>query len=131
MISSLELDILPEAFAICRLPAESPVPEWARGLIVSITRSSEELSIVCEEKNVPREVRAERGRRGLRVKGTIPLAQTGVLASLAAPLAKAEISIFAVSTYDTDYLFVAAEDLPDAAGVLEAAGHIIRGSAKR
>jgi uncharacterized protein len=129
VLSPIELDILPERFAICRLAPQAPLPSWAAASsLVSITRSADELSIVCEEKCVPSSVQAERDRQSLKVRGPLPFSATGILASLAAPLADAGVSIFVISTYDTDYLFVAARDLGPAVAALERAGHTIHRS---
>jgi len=118
--------VLPESFAICRLSVDEAVPEWAMlGEFVSITHTSDELSIVCAEENVPSDVKADRGWRALKVEGPLDLALTGILASLAQPLAKAQINIFAVSTFDTDYLLVTGYNLFRACEVLQQAGHTI------
>ena len=122
----LTLTVLPESFAICRLSVDEAVPEWAMlGEFVSITHTSDELSIVCAEENVPSDVKADRGWRALKVEGPLDLALTGILASLAQPLAKAQINIFAVSTFDTDYLLVTGYNLFRACEVLQQAGHTI------
>ena len=122
----LTLTVLPESFAICRLSVDEAVPEWAMlGEFVSITHTSDELSIVCAEENVPSDVKADRGWRALQVEGPLDLALTGILASLAQPLAKAQINIFAVSTFDTDYLLVTGYNLFRACEVLQQAGHTI------
>jgi enamine deaminase RidA (YjgF/YER057c/UK114 family) len=105
----MDLTALPEPLAICRLAPTERVPSWALELhesFSSITRTREELSIVCPEEAVPPDVEAETGWRALVVPGPIPFEQTGVLASIAAPLAAAGISLFAISTYDTDYVLV-------------------------
>ena len=103
------------------------MPAWAGGArFLTITRTASELSIACEEQMVPEEVHAERNRRLMQIEGTLAFTLTGVLASVAAPQAGAGISIFAVSTYDTDYLLVSEEDLQEATQVLESAGHAIR-----
>jgi hypothetical protein len=91
----------------------------------SITRTGEELSVVCREALVPEGIRAERGWRALRVAGVLDLSQVGVLASLASPLAGAGISLFALSTFDTDYLLVQEQDLGRAVEVLVAVGHAV------
>ena len=92
----MNLTVLPETLAICRLSADEAVPEWAMiGEFVSITHTADELSIVCAEENVPSDVKADRGWRALKVEGPLDLALTGVLASLANPLAEAQINIFA------------------------------------
>src|SRR5512136_2018386 len=120
----LTLTVLPETLAICRLSVDEAVPEWAMiGEFVSITHTADELSIVCEEENVPAEVKADRGWRALKVAGPLDLALTGVLAALADPLANAQINLFAVSTFDTDYLLVKGYNLTRACDVLRRAGH--------
>ncbi len=127
MSHQLTIAVHPGRYAICRLEPEASLPAWAtaRGFL-SVTRTAQELSVVCEEESVPPEIHAERGRRLLQIEGTLAFTLTGVLASVAAPLAKAEISIFAVSTYDTDYLLVSEEDLTATMDVLETAGHTIQ-----
>lgn len=116
----------PGRYAICRLEPDALLPTWVTGDFFSVTRTAQELSVVCVESTVPETVHAEKGRRLLQIEGTLAFTLTGVLASVAGPLAEAEISIFAVSTYDTDYLLVSEEDLPATMEVLEAAGHAIR-----
>lgn len=119
----LTLSILPDTFAICRLSPGEDVPEWAMiGEFVSITHSSDELSIVCAEENVPSDARADREWRALKIEGPLDLALTGVLASLANPLAQAQINLFAISTFDTDYLLVKGYNLERACDVLRQAG---------
>lgn len=125
----LELTLLPERFAISRLAADAPVPEWAiQGPFFSVTRTGDELSVVTELSRVPVGVHSQPGWRVLKVHGPFVLSEIGVLASLAAPLAEAKISLFAVSTFDTDYLLVASESLPAAIAALERAGHAIHRS---
>jgi hypothetical protein len=121
------LSVLPGTFAVSRLPADSPVPAWALDqAFVSVTRTSDELSIVCAEEQVPMDITAERGWRALKVEGPLDFGLTGILAGLAAPLAAAGISIFAISTYDTDYLLVREERLEEAIDVLAGAGYRFR-----
>jgi len=130
MSHQLTIVVLPELYAICRLDADAPVPGWASSAdFFSITRTANELSIVCKDSALPEGVHAERERRLLQIEGTLAFTLTGVLAAVTAPLALAEISIFAVSTYDTDYLLVSEEDLQETVQVLEAAGHTIRQNA--
>ncbi len=123
----LTLVFLPNRYAVCRLGADDPVPDWAysRGF-VSITRTQEEMSIVCLQDSVPPNVTCQRDWRCLKVDGPLDFAQTGVLASLAGPLADAGIPVFVVSTYDTDYLLVSEPQATRAAEVLTNAGHRIR-----
>jgi uncharacterized protein len=123
---SLNLELVTGDYAVCRLAADDPLPTWAASEpFVSLTRTDAELSIVCRQELVPAEVRSEPGWRCLRVKGPLGFGMTGILASLAAPLAGSGVSIFVVSTYDTDYLMVQARDLERAASALERAGHTV------
>lgn len=121
----LTLSILPDSLAICRLECEAGVPMWATGSFVSITRTRDELSIVCNERDVPSGVKADRGWRALKIEGPLDLALTGVLASIAVPLAEAQINLFAISTFDTDYVLVKADRVAEAIGVLRNAGHYL------
>ena len=121
---NLNLSLLPNRYAICRLSSEAPIPDWAGpDDFLSITRTADELSIVCAEAGIPDGVKCDRGWRCLKVAGPLDLSLTGVLASLANPLAEARINIFAISTFDTDYLLVKAENLALAAEVLIQSGH--------
>jgi hypothetical protein len=123
----LTLTRLPGRYAVARLEPQAEVPLWARSsTFASVTRTRHELSIVCDDAHVPAGVTAQRGFCGLRVNGPLDFSETGILASLAGPLAKAGISIFAVSTYDTDYLFVPAVQEHEAVQVLIGAGHAVR-----
>ncbi len=123
----LDLIVLPGVFAICSLPGDHSIPEWAtRGSFFSITKTPDELSIIVEEVHVPAGVRCERGWRALKAEGAFSFEATGILASLAHPLAEGGISIFALATYDTDYLFVKEEVLELAVEVLADSGHRVR-----
>lgn len=121
------LRLLPDRLAVCRLEPTAPVPEWAwSGSLASVSRTPEELSVVCAEDLVPVGVLAERGWRGFKVEGPLAFAMTGVLASLATPLADAGVPIFALSTYDSDYVLVPVAHLDRALGALTGAGHTLR-----
>jgi hypothetical protein len=120
----MKLSLLPGRFGICRLDPSAPLPGWAlAGAFWSLTRTADELSVVCDEAAIPAGVTHAPGWRCLKVEGPLDFALTGVLLSLAAPLAEAGISLFVVSTYDTDYLLVREEDFSSAQRVLEEAGH--------
>lgn len=126
MTHQLTLLLLPDLFAVCRLAPDAAVPTWADGTgFMSITRTADELSVVCRQDAVPEGTKCERGWRCLRVAGTIDFALVGILASLVTPLAEAGIGVFAVSTFDTDYLLVKATDLDSAVGALREAGHSV------
>ena len=121
----MQLTLLPTPLAVCRLYTAADLPLWAIGCFVSCTRTDEELSIVCEAARVPAGVRSETGWRAFKVAGPLEFPQVGVLSALAAPLAAAGVSIFVVSTFDTDYLLVKEARLAEASRALEAAGHTI------
>lgn len=125
--SRLPLVALPHALAICRQAPDAAVPAWASGPspFLSLSRTSEELSIVTLEANVPAGVQCERDYRALRVTGPLPLNLVGIVASIANPLADAGVSIFAISTYDTDYILLKAAVLDSAVAVLRHAGHTV------
>jgi hypothetical protein len=114
-------------FAICRLDGKATIPPWATaGDFFSITRTADELSVVCRQDDVPEGVVCEQGWRCLRVAGSMPFSVVVVLASLTAPMAEAGVSVFAVSTFDTDYLLLKEKDFAKAIVALEQAGHAIR-----
>jgi uncharacterized protein len=114
-----------ERYAICRLNPDEPFPAWATGKFVSLSRTEDELSVVCQEDTVPSNVKHERDWRVLQVEGPMDLSIVGVLASLTKPLAEAGINLFAISTFDTDYLLVKAEKYDAAKIALEQAGHSV------
>ena len=118
---ALELDVLPGVFAVCRLDpaAATPAGFW------SVTRTADELSVICAEDAIPDGAVAERGWRALRVAGPLDFALTGVAAALTAPLAAAGVSVLPVATFDTDYLFVREASLARALAALAAAGHSV------
>jgi hypothetical protein len=126
---AFKLSLLAPTFAICRLDALDAIPVWAlTGSFFTIARTNEELSIVCEEAVIDPEhgmthIKVEPGWRGLKLEGPIPFDTTGVIASLTKPLADARISVSAIATYDTDYLFVKKERLQGAIRALKSAGH--------
>ena len=122
---SLPLELIPETLAICRLAPDAPVPTWATapGPFLTISRTPDELSITVAQETVPAGVRCERDYRALRVRGQLPQNLVGILLSIAQPLADAGLAIFAISTYDTDYVLVKLRDLPAALNALRAAGH--------
>jgi uncharacterized protein len=122
---SLTFTLIDGHYAIVRLPADDAIPHWAHGAFLSITRTKQELSIVCEEGNVP-DVIADRGWQCLRLEGPFPLDQTGVAAAFTRVLADASIAIFVVSTHDTDYILVRAAALELASAALRAAGYTVR-----
>ncbi len=121
-----DLLLLVGRYSICRLPPDAPLPQAAlAGSFWALLRSNDELSLVCAAELAPPEAICSTGWRCLRVAGTLDFALTGVLAGLSAPLAAAGISIFAVSSYDTDYLLLSEDQLPAALAALRAAGFAV------
>jgi len=124
-VKPLRLVVLLGEFSVWRLAADAPLPSLQPGNFLSITRTDDELSIVSASANVPVEADAETGWSCLLVEGPLAFEMTGVLAGLSAPLARAGVPIFVVSTYDTDYLLVKAVDLEKACLALQGEGHVI------
>jgi hypothetical protein len=115
-----------ETLTVCRLAPDADLPAWAMvGAFCSITRASEELSIVVAKNSVPAGVRAEGAWRALKVAGPIPFSAVGILSSIVDPLARAGISVFAISTFDTDYLLVCCRPRGGRTAALANAGHIV------
>ncbi len=121
----MNLSLTHEHLTICQLPADAVIPAWAADAkaFVSITRTTDELSIVCTEGLAPKNVKQETGWRTFKVEGPLAFGLTGILASVLDPLAKAGISIFALSTFNTDYILVKADKVEAATQALRAAGH--------
>lgn len=120
------LTILAQPIAVCRLHPNEGIPSWfPKDGFTAIVRTPEELSLVCGDIYVPSHVIVEKGWRILKVQGLLEFSQVGVLAAIASPLAQAGISIFVISTYDTDYILVKETSLRLTINVLHDAGHII------
>ena len=116
----LTLSILPEKIGICHFDKNSPIPDWAleRTNFTSITRTMDELSITLPQEKIPGGVMAERDWRAFNLEGDVELASIGIIAALAKPLAEAGISIFNVSTYETNYILVEEKNLEKAKNIL-------------
>jgi hypothetical protein len=122
----LALRVLPGELAICRLPPDAPAPAvFAHAPLFSVTRTHDELSIVCPLEDAPPDALVEPGWRALQVVGPLDFALTGVLAAITEPLAQAGIAIFATSTFETDYVLVRQAALDAAVEALREAGHEI------
>ncbi|HEV8628712.1 MAG TPA: ACT domain-containing protein [Thermoanaerobaculia bacterium] len=124
----LTLEVLPGLLAVCRLSPGQGVPEWVLALpFWSLTRTDDELSVVVPESLATPAWRQETGFRALKVRGPLDFGLTGVLARLSVALADAGVSLFALSTFDTDYLLVRESDLARAVDALQRAGCAIAG----
>lgn len=122
--AGLTIERWPGTYAACRLDRAAPVPHWAEGAeLCSVTRTADELSIVCPDGAVPEDVVAERGWRCLRVAGPLDFGLTGIAVALTAPLAAAGISVLVIATYDTDYVLIRQAQLDRAIVALTSAGH--------
>ena len=119
-MNKLILTLQPATLAVCRLDSSSEIPAWSvNSEFFSITKTKDELSIVCPEQKIPEGIKSEIGWRALKIEGPIDFSEIGVLSSVLSPLAEAGISIFAVSTFDTDYILVKNEKLESAVSVLQ------------
>jgi len=115
---------LPGPYAIVRLAPESPVPDWAmKGDFTSFSRSADELSIVCPADNLPADLHSKHRWICYKLEGPFPFSQTGVLLAFIEPLSGNGIPIFAISTYDTDYVLVQEEFAGATQQALDEAGH--------
>lgn len=114
-------------FAVAQLPARSPLPAWfvPDAPLSCATWTSNELSIVCPATRIPEAVRCERGWRALQLQGPFAFDATGILLGVLQPLAHEGIGIFAISTYDTDYVLVKSTQLSSALAALRAEGHLV------
>lgn len=127
MSKVFSLILLPDGLTVCRLPPDALLPAWAESDgLQAIIRTTDELCIICDEDNVPANITAEPDWRALKVQGPLVFSEVGVLASLGNPLAEAGISIFAISTFETDYILVKKSDLEAAVETLQKAGHSVR-----
>lgn len=111
----LTMKLLEEKYGVCRLDKTAAIPKWIEnGGFFSITRTEDELSIVCSQDSIPKDVKCEGDWKVLKIEGPLDFSLIGILSSISAVLAEKEISIFAISTYDTDYILVKSKDIDKA-----------------
>jgi hypothetical protein len=123
---TLDLTVEPWELAVCQLAADAPVPDWAtRGGFHALVRSPGELTVVCDASHVPGDARSQKGWRCFSLAGPIAFTETGVVASIAVPLAAAGVGIFVISTFDTDYILVRDHLLDRAMDTLCGSGHLV------
>jgi hypothetical protein len=121
------VSLLAERFTICRFSSEDPIPEWSKNnVFLSITKTADELSVVCPESCVPHNAKCENDWRVFKVEGPLDFSLIGILASLSTIMANNGISIFAISTYDTDYILVKNKDIHCAINALIEEGYEVR-----
>lgn len=123
----LNLRLLSGDLAVCRLGPKSPIPAWALAGagFASVTRTADELSVVCAKTLAPADTKCERDWRLFKIEGPFDFALTGILVSVAKPLNEAGVSILTISTYDTDYVMVKAKNADKAVSTLRSAGHTV------
>lgn len=123
----LVFKLLNGKYGVCRLTSTESIPHWFQSSeFFSITKTSEELSIVCHQSTIPDGVKCEKDWRILKIQGSLDFSLIGILAAISNTLAQQGISIFAISTYDTDYMLIKDKDLENAINALTYAGHEIR-----
>ena len=130
-MTSFHFRVHPERLAIARLDRSAAFPDWARGGFVNLARTAAEVSVVCSQAHVPPGIVHERERVAFGIVGVVEMTTIGVLAALCGALARAKVSVFVISTYDTDWLIVRAEQFALAKAALEAEGHAIEGELPR
>jgi uncharacterized protein len=115
----LTLTLLADKLAVCRLKPGQAIPTWATtGTFFSVTKTLDELSIICPKNQIPSNIHSEKDWRAFKLEGPFDFSLTGILSSVLLPMAEAGISILAVSTFDTDYVLVKAEQTHKAINVL-------------
>lgn len=115
----LNMKLLEGKYGVCRLSTDEAVPVWAfKGEFFSITKTEDELSIVCLEENISEKIKSEKSWRILKVEGPLDFSLVGILSKISGLMAKNDISIFAISTYDTDYILIKDENIKKAIEVL-------------
>lgn len=125
--SSIHLNLLDGRYAICCLPADAGLPDWAQpDHLLSVSWRVQECSMICAERYVPPDAKAERGWRVMEVQGPLDFNEVGILDALLYPLAQAQVAVFVLSTFETDLILVRDAQLERAEKALWAAGHQIR-----
>lgn len=121
---ALTMELMKGLYGVCRLNRDEVLPGWAfQSSFYSITKTSDELSIICSQDNIPKDIRCEKDWRILRIEGPLDFSLIGILSSISTILAQKGISIFAVSTYDTDYILVKDKHIDIAIDALSAEKH--------
>lgn len=124
---ALTLQLVAGEFAVCRLPPNEPIPAWAGSAVFSsVTRTADELSVICPATQVPPSIKHDTDWRLLKFQGPFDLGAVGILASVTAPLAATSISLLAIATFDTDYILIKSGKLDEALAALTSAGHSVR-----
>jgi hypothetical protein len=115
----LTLSILPNSLAVCRLDKDAKIPSWVfKSSFYTVSKNADELSVVCDQSVVPGDVKKTENWKAFKVQGPLDFSQIGIISSLSKPLAENNIPIFAISTYDTDYILVESKYFTQAKSVL-------------
>lgn len=123
----ISLKILPERMAVCRFEPTAPLPDWIGEVgFYSLTRTADELTLVCPEAHLAPGTTSETGWRCFKVQGLLDFSEVGIIFSLTQPLAKNGVSVFVISTFETDYFMVKEKDLAKAIDALTAEGHQVK-----
>lgn len=122
----LTMVLLSKTYSVCRLAPESTIPDWPlKGDFYSVSKTRDELSVVCEDDLVPAKVTCEKAWKVLKIQGPLDFALVGILSKISQVLADVSVSIFAISTFDTDYILVKEKDLDQAVSALREASYEI------
>jgi hypothetical protein len=118
-IPNISMRLLSDVYGVCRMDKNDPIPEWIEdSRFYSVTKTMEELSVVCPQNRIPDHIKCEKGWRILKVEGTLEFSLIGILSFISTVLANNGISIFAISTYDTDYILIKEKDTDKVISVL-------------
>ncbi|RAL96375.1 MULTISPECIES: ACT domain-containing protein [Agrobacterium] len=124
MAPRVKLRLLEGTYGVARLSADASIPAWADGTgFLSISRTDDELSVVCRQERIPHDVKADTGWNCLKLQGPFAFDETGIVLSVIEPLSTNDIGIFVVSTFDGDHLLVKSKDLEKTFELLANAGH--------
>lgn len=123
----LDIALLPERFAVCRMDPDTAPPAWAlRGGFTALVRTPDELCIVCPEKDAPSRVKKVVGWRALRLAGELDhTGESGVLLTVVEPLARAGVPVFPVTSWNAGYVLIHEPHVEKALATLKAWGHTI------
>lgn len=116
----LTLKLLKDKYSVCRLNKNDEIPKWIfQEEFFSITKTDEELSVVCLQDKIKENIKCEKDWRILKIEGPLDFSLIGILSKISTLMANNDISIFAISTYDTDYILIKEESINKAIEVLE------------
>ncbi|MGE5108708.1 MAG: ACT domain-containing protein [Sphingobacteriales bacterium] len=125
-MSQLRFVVLPGTYSLCRLSPIEKIPGWIfNSSFYTVSKTPDELSVVCETEFVPADIKKNTGWKMLRIDAVLDLSLTGITAKFSAPLAEAGVNLCVIATYDTDYVMIQEEKLAIARTALNNAGFIV------